>query len=352
MSNATDPATNVYTVILAGGVGARFWPLSRAARPKQLLDPFGEGSMLRMTVRRIAPLCPAERCLIVTGRSLGDAIQAELPELPPDNFLEEPCGRNTAPAIGWACRHLRDRDPDAVVAILPADHFVADEDAFRRDVQAALELARGGAIATLGIQPTRPETGFGYIQAGGPDDPPHAVRAFREKPDAATALSWLREGGYYWNGGMFFARAAVLLAELERLEPELGAGLARYVEGGAADDTIWRDLRSISIDYAVMEHTPLARVVPTACGWSDVGSWTALLEHRGQAASFHEGEVLEIDGAGNVLLAEGGLVAAVGVEGLAVVHTPDATLVCPLAEAQRVREVVDALKATGRGELT
>lgn len=335
---------HVHTVLLAGGVGSRFWPLSRRARPKQLLDLFGRGSLLRMTFERLLPLVPPERQLVVTGSVLGAAVRADLPEVPAANVLEEPCGRNTAPAIGWAAAVALARDPDAVLAVVPSDQHIADEERYRADVRTALDLAREGFLATLGIPPTRPETGYGYIQAG---PSPHEVLAFVEKPDLETALRYLASGDFLWNAGMFFARADVVLDELDRFEPALGAAV-RGLGDRAAE--VYPTLRSISFDYAVMERTALARVVRSDCGWSDVGSWQSLFDFR-DGPSLARGDVVEIDGEGNVLVAEGGLVACVGVRDLVVVHTKDATLVCPREASQRLREVVQELERRQREDL-
>lgn len=351
-----------WTVIMAGGVGSRFWPLSRAARPKQLLDLFGRGSMLRRTFDRLTPLVPAERQLVVTGRVLGEAIRAELPELRADQVLEEPLGRNTAAAIGWAALEIVRRDPHAVLAVLPADQFIVDGERYRSLVEQALAgaAADGGRIVTLGIPPTRPETGYGYIRAGASiDGDLRVVEAFKEKPDLETALGYLEAGGYYWNAGMFFMPAQLFLDELQRFEPELRAGLDELygAEGGSPGparlDAVYPGLKSISVDYAVMERTARVAVIPGEFGWSDVGSWRSLYDFRGAArASFVVGDVIEIDGGGNVILADGGAtVAAVDVRDLVIVHTADATLVCPRESAQRVREVVDALRAGARREL-
>ncbi|MCB9727574.1 MAG: mannose-1-phosphate guanylyltransferase [Deltaproteobacteria bacterium] len=350
-----------FAVIMAGGVGSRFWPLSRARRPKQLLDLFGHGSMLRATFERLAPLVPAERQLVVTSALLGDAVRQALPELPPANVLEEPTGRNTAPAIGWAALEVQRRDPAGLLAVLPADQFIADVPRYREIVTQAISACAADRIVTLGIPPTRPETGYGYIRAGASAACPEApelreVAAFHEKPDLDTALEWLASGGYLWNAGMFFLPATLALSELARYEPELARGLDALYDGGAPPDAarlaaVYPTLRSISIDYAVMERSDRAAVIPGDFGWSDVGSWRTLWDFRPEGAeSFSRGRVIEIDGGGNVLLADGdGLVATVGVRDLVVVHTADATLVCPREASQRVRDIVTALQS-GQGD--
>ncbi len=316
---------------MAGGVGSRFWPVSRAARPKQLLELFGPRCLLRRTVDRLLPLVPAERQLVVTGTLIDADVRAALPDLPADNVLAEPIGRNTTAAIGWAALEARRRDPEAVLAILPADHHIADEDEYRRVVGVALDAARRGRVVTIGIRPTRPETGYGYIRRGHPlGSEAFHVRSFEEKPDAGTAARYLAGGEHLWNAGMFFAPAALVLEEIATFEPEL----SRILHG----------LDTPNPSAAVMERSERTAVVPGSFGWSDVGSWETLFGFRADGAgSAHHGSVLEIDGSGNVLFADGGTVAVVGVRDLVVVHTPDATLVCPRTESQRVRALVDRL---------
>lgn len=343
-----------WVVIMAGGVGSRFWPASRAARPKQLADLFGQGPMLRMTSERLLPVGPMERQLVVTGEILREGVAAALPGLRPENILAEPVGRNTAAAVGWAALHVAERDPDAVLAVVPADQYIADIPAYQETSRRAVAAARDhDAIVTLGIPPTRPETGYGYIErAAEIGEGLFDVGAFREKPDRETALSYLAHGGFLWNAGMFFMPAALAIRELERFEPKLLAGLRSLFGANARPPAeVYPTLKSISIDYAVMERTDRVQVIPGNFGWSDVGSWEALYDHRSDQASFRAGDVIEIDGGGNVLSAEGGVVAVVGVSDLVVVHTPDATLVVPRAESQRVREVVDRLRADEKEEL-
>ena len=349
----TGVMPNVWTLIMAGGVGSRFWPVSRQARPKQLLDLFGDGPMLRVTAERVAPLAPLERTVVVTGEVLRAAVSAALPGLPPDNLLCEPCGRNTAPAVAWAAELIRRRDPDALLMVLPADQHIADVPAYQATCRLALDAASRGAIVTLGIPPTRPETGYGYLQRGAPWHLPGVfeVGAFKEKPDLDTALAYLADGRYAWNAGTFFMPAGLFLDELARFEPELAGAVAAMDAADVA--RVYPTLKKISIDYAVMERSAKVVMVPGEFGWSDVGSWTSLFEHApAGGASFSRGRVIERDGRGNVLFAaDGGLVATVGVSDLVVVHTRDATLVCPRDDAQRVREIVDQLVAAGDEEL-
>jgi len=340
---------HVWSVLLAGGVGSRFWPVSRALRPKQLLDLFGEGPMLRATLERVLPLAPAERTIVVTSQTLAPAIRALLPEVPAHQILAEPSGKNTAPAIAWAAKLALAADPEARLMVLPSDHHIADVPGFRATAAAALALT-DSHLVTIGIVPTHPETGYGYLQRGAPLTPgatAYAVRAFVEKPDLATAATYLAGGEHLWNAGMFFMAAALFMAELQVHRPTLATRIV------AARDIldVWAELESVSIDYAVMERSTRIATLPGAFGWSDVGSWRSLYDHRGDAASFHMGDVIELDGSGNVLFSEGGLVATVGVSDLVVVHTPDATFVCPRESAQRAREVVQLLEFRGRKEL-
>ena len=358
---------HVYSVILAGGSGTRFWPASRARRPKQLLalGPSDE-SLMRETVRRVAPLSPPERVLIATGKRLLDATRKALPELPETAFLGEPQAKNTAPCIGWAASIAHRRDPDAVVMVLPSDQHVGDEAAFLSALRQALVSARAGVITTVGIQPTRPETGYGYIEVGDAvaDGVAQVVR-FVEKPDTPKAQEYFRSGRYVWNSGMFFFRAKDMLEALREHAPEISSGLRAIQEaaarGGdaeaAATEEAFEGFPSISIDYAVMERAKRLHVVPADFGWSDLGSWQSAWELSEKDAANNavpDGTVL-VDARGNLVstsaAADGKLVALVGVEGLVVVDTGDALLVMPRERSQDVRAVVDALKAAGRSDL-
>lgn len=343
---------HVVPVLLAGGVGSRFWPVSRQARPKQLLDLFGEGPMLRVTLERTASIAPAERAIIVTSTTLAPTIAELVPEVPRARILAEPSGKNTAPAIAWAALTALRDDPDAILAVLPSDHHIADMPGFQRLMDKAIGIAETGRLVTLGIVPTHPETGYGYIKRGAhlPDTAGYDVADFVEKPDLATALGYLASGDYLWNAGMFFMPARLFLDELARHRPALHGAM---VEADAGPGVLagWASFESISVDYAVFERSDKVAVVPGSFGWSDVGSWRSLADHQGEAASFRQGDVIELDGADNILFADGGLVATVGVSGLIVVHTPDATFVCKRDDAQRAREVVAELTRQARRDL-
>jgi mannose-1-phosphate guanylyltransferase len=341
---------SLHAVILAGGSGTRFWPLSRAKKPKQFLALVTGRTLIADTFLRVEPLCSGERTWVVCGKDHAESVRAALPNLPPAHLVVEPAARNTAPAIGLACVHALREDPDATLMVLPSDHHIARPQQFREALSAAARASQGGNLLTLGIQPTRPETGYGYLERGAAISPGvFAVEAFVEKPDLATAERYLQDAAYSWNAGIFVFRADAMLDAIRRHLPQMHEGLTR---GGD-----FTRLQSISIDYGVMEpESQGARriaLVPGDFGWSDVGSFAALpevrtLDARGNAVS---GDVIAVDCDGCVVLAEGKrLVAVVGVKDLCVVDSGDAVLVVPRDRAQDVRAVVDALKASARND--
>lgn len=351
-----------YAVIMAGGAGSRFWPLSRAARPKQVL-PLGptKEPLVAATVRRIRNLVPPERVLVVTSAQLADAIAEVLPEVPRENLLLEPVGRNTAPCVGWAAARVARTDPSAKLLVLPADHHIEDEARFERVLRAALAAADSGDLVTVGLTPTRPDTGFGYIEVGDArEGEARAVTRFVEKPDLARAQSFLASGNFLWNSGMFFFRADAVLEAIRAQLPELAAGLDAFDRASSEgrEDEVVREtfgtLPNISIDHGVMERAPRVAVVPGAFGWSDLGTWITAWElaQKDEDGNRLPEESVAIDARGNHVVAKAGkLVALVGVEDLVIVDTDDALLVVPRARAQEVRAVVDALKAKGDGRL-
>ena len=353
---------HAYAVIMAGGVGSRFWPASRAKSPKQLLDLTGEGrTMLASTVERLAPDIPLDRVIVVTGEITADAVAAALPGLPKENILAEPMGRNTAPCIGWAALHVRARDPKGVMAVMPSDHLIGRPDEFRANVHTGVAAAAQGAIVTFGVKPDRPETGFGYIEMGDEQKPGvRQVVRFVEKPDLTTARGYLEAGNFSWNSGMFFFTAERIMNEIETQMPELAQGLAT-IDGAIADGTetdcvrrVYPTLPSESVDYGIMEKAKGILCVPVDFGWSDLGSWAAAYDRspkndQGNAA---EGELIAVDTKGCLVRApQEKLVALVGVENLVVVDTGDSLLICRRDRAQDVKKVVDALKSGERGDL-
>jgi mannose-1-phosphate guanylyltransferase len=345
-----------YGVIMAGGSGTRFWPLSRAARPKQLL-PLGGGdvSLLRATQQRLEPLIPPERVLVVTSEALAEQTRAELPELPPENVLAEPMGRNTAPCVGWAASVVARRDPEAVMAVVPADHHIGNERAFLGVLERALEVAGTGEMVTVGIRPTRAETGYGYIELGEELSPSvHRVRRFVEKPDEMRARQFLAAGRFLWNSGMFFFRADTVLAAIRQHLPGLGDALSSYDEAASRGEELavvrstYATLPDVSIDHGVMEKASRMAVIPGDFGWSDVGSWTSAWElaERDGTDNALFGDVVAVDTKGSYVRANPGkVVAVVGLDEIVIVDTEDALLVMPRSRAQDVRAVVNALKS-------
>lgn len=348
-----------YAVIMAGGSGTRFWPASRRLRPKQLLPlaPGDDRSLLRATVERIAPLVPPEHVLVVTSAELAEATATELPELPRENILAEPLGRNTAPCIGWAAAVVRRRDPEAVLMVLPADHHIGDVERFLAVLRRGLQAAEEGAIVTVGIEPTRAETGYGYLEKGAPiREGVHLARRFVEKPNRQRAEQFLASGQFLWNSGMFFFRADVILQAIAEHLPSLSAGLERLDQAatrGREEEELARtypSLPSVSIDHGVMEKVEEVWVVPGSFGWSDLGSWTTAWELADRDADGNAvtAETLVEDAHGNYVAAPPGkLVALVGVDDLVVVDTEDALLVVPRERAQDVRAIVAKLRDRG-----
>jgi mannose-1-phosphate guanylyltransferase len=357
---------HLFTVIMAGGIGSRLWPRSRGSTPKQFLDLIGRRTMLQETVDRIAPLIPPERVLVVTGQEYVATVLDQVPDLPPENVVVEPAPRGTAPCIGLAAVAVQPRDPEGIMAVFPADHRIADEAGFRQAIAAAGQVALDGYLVTLGITPTHPQTGYGYIQRGdslgeAQGLPAYRVARFTEKPDELTARHFVDSGEYYWNAGIFVWQARTILAEMERLMPslhvELEAVAAEWEKDGQKETigAAWDRVPQTTIDYGIMEKADRVAVLPVDIGWDDVGNWATL------------SDLLESDETGNVLrgggrhlmvdaedtyvyASAGRLVAAVGLEGFVIVDTPDALLVCPKERAQAVRDAVDRLKAEGLDE--
>lgn len=360
-------------MILAGGRGTRFWPLSRKKRAKQLLALDGQRTMIQETVARLLPLTPKKQFWIIANHDLRPAILKQLPKLPNSQVLAEPVGRNTAPAIGLAAFLLLRENPDAVLGMFPSDHVVADEPRYRATIERGIEIAAAGNnIVVLGIRPTRPETGYGYIEAGGAfDDDALRVRRFTEKPDVETATSFVAAGNYFWNSGMFLWSARTLANALDEHLPKT-APLLREIAGtfGTAKFTntfrkLYPKCENISIDYAVLEPRSAKGelsskifCLPADFGWNDLGSWTALHEHHNAKSSPPEGNIVHSTGMcllnsqGNYVHAPGKFVAAVGVRGLVVVETDDALLITTLQQAQDVGKVVKYLDEKRLHKLT
>ncbi|MHB0878584.1 MAG: mannose-1-phosphate guanylyltransferase [Anaerolineae bacterium] len=354
----------MHALILAGGSGTRLWPRSRQRTPKQLLDLAASSTMLQDTYERLAPLVPPTNAYVITNSVCADEIRRQLPDVPGANVLVEPAGRNTAPAIGLGSLAIRRAEPQAIVAVLSADHLVQKRDEFAAVMTTAAGLAEQGYLVTIGIRPTRAETGYGYIELGDKLATPTGTSAYRvarftEKPDADTAIGLVSGGKHLWNAGMFVWRVDSIMAAFERHLPALSDSLAKIdavlgTDREAAElPALWRDVESISIDFGLMEKADNVAVVPADLGWSDIGTWASLAE------------VLPADEYGNVVI--GGqhvglgtrgslvygttrLVATIGLEDMIVVDTEDAVLICPKDRAQDVKSLVDQLKQTQRGD--
>jgi mannose-1-phosphate guanylyltransferase len=350
----------VKVVVLAGGVGTRLWPESRQARPKQLLSLVSERTMLQETVDRVLPLTAPENVYVVTARPYVRAVVRQLPDVPAGNIIGEPLGRGSAPAIGLAAA-LLDGAGDDVLAFLPADHHIADPAGFRLALQAAGEVARDGYLVTLGIRPTGPHGGYGYIQQG--DElgrhqglPAYKVARFTEKPDAPAARAFVESGKYSWNAGMFVGMARTFLEEIALHLPGLASRLAtiQAVRGmrkeRAVLNAVWPGVEIVTIDYGVMEKTHRAAIIPIDIGWTDVGDWTTLAEalETDAAGNTVRGEHLGIDTAGCLIRGRGDrLIATIGLRDMVIVDAGDALLICPKARSQEAKQIVERLRAGG-----
>lgn len=362
-----------YPVILAGGRGTRFWPLSRRRLAKQLLPLDGKQTMIQQTVQRLRPLAPARRLWIITNDDLRSAILRQLPRLDGRQILAEPVGRNTAPAIGLAAFLLQRRDPDAILGLFPSDHVIADESKYRQTISHAVEIAAAGEnIVVLGIQPNRPETGYGYIEAGkSSDENALRVRRFTEKPDLGRAREFIAAGNYFWNSGMFLWSARTLVNALREHLPKTARILEQIAESFETRkfESTFRRLypkcENISIDYAVLEPRSAKGedasnifCLPADFGWNDLGSWTALHEHQAARLQPADANVLVnhgsfiLDAKGNYVYAQGKFVAAVGVNNLVIVETDDALLITTRERAQDVGKVVKYLDEKKLSKLT
>jgi len=354
----------IHAVILAGGAGERFWPASRCKHPKPFLEVVDGHSLLDATLARARRFAGPERIWVVCGEDHARAVRRAT-GLASRRVLVEPSRRNTAMAVGFAAQRIGAEDPEAVLALLPADHRIPDAAAFARDMRRAARAARGaGALVTLGVRPTRPETGYGYIQVGPPagDSYPGLRRArrFVEKPDAARARRYLRQGGYLWNAGIFVFSARAILEEIQGCAPELHRALAPLRRTGRASRSdalreAYRRAPSLPIDVAVMERSRRVWTLPVDFRWSDVGTWLSLAEELGVEpgrTQILDGELLFDDQGGNLVWGDRRAIALLGVEGLAVIDTQDVLLVTKLDRSPDVRAIVARLTRQGRKDLT
>ncbi|MCU0452339.1 MAG: mannose-1-phosphate guanylyltransferase [Bacteroidetes bacterium] len=352
--------SSLYAVIMAGGVGSRFWPKSRERSPKQLLEILGEGTMIQQTIRRLESKVPPMNTFIVTNVLHQDQLARQLPFLPKENIIVEPVGRNTAPCIGLAALWINRVDPDGVMIVLPADHLIRNQERFLEVLMTATSVAESSrALVTIGIRPTHPETGFGYIQY---DDSPqgnpyhgrdvYTVKTFAEKPNLETAERFLASGDFLWNSGMFMWKASVILEEIQRHLPDLHAHLMEVQPTigtpayRPALEQAYGKTKGISIDYGVMERAAKVYVLKGDFGWSDVGSWdeVARLSAADDQLNSTKGTVIMRDSRNVFVDASHRVVAAIGVDDIIIIETPNAVLVCRKGRSQDVKEIVDYLR--------
>ena len=344
-----------HAVILAGGSGTRLWPLSTKSFPKQFLPLPGGKSMIQETLARIAPLAPPEHSWVVTGRSMLELVHEHLPTIPSSHLLGEPMGRNSAPAIAWAAATIAHEDPQAIMATFSADHVIRNSESLRQALRLAYELAEQGYIVTLGIKPTAPETGFGYIRfadqiSEGYQHQAHRGERFVEKPNLETAQHYLEDGHYVWNSGMFIWRVDTILSELREHLPDVMKKIETIVEArGSANesttlDELWPTLQNISIDYGVLEKTKNLVVIPVEIGWNDVGNW----EQYGNLFPADEQNVRSVGhhaglGSQNIIVynTTERQVFTIGLEDLIVIEMPDKTVICHKDQVQRVKELAE-----------
>ncbi|GAB4566446.1 MAG: mannose-1-phosphate guanylyltransferase [Anaerolineae bacterium] len=357
----------MYFVILAGGVGSRLWPRSRRQMPKQFLNITSpERTMLQETYQRVADMASPDQFIVVTSQAYSPTVQQQLPEVPVGNIIGEPVGRGSAPAIGVAAVLIQHRCPDAVMACLSADHFITRLDEFRRVLRVAEQVAQQGYLVTIGIQPSYPEVGYGYIEGGEmlmtlDGIPVRQAAQFIEKPQREDAMRYVSAGNFYWNAGMFIWRTSAVLEAFARYMPDLYDRLmmiqARWQgtgNWGIIPEDVWLPIQSETIDYGIMERADNVAVVPADLGWSDVGSWATLLDllpASDSAENVVVGQHVGVETRGSLIYSPYRLIATVGLEDIVIVDTGDVILVCPKERAQDVKRIVEQLQEQGRHEL-
>ncbi len=353
-----------YAVIMAGGSGTRLWPLSREKRPKQALQLVGERTMFQHALDRLLPLFAVENIFVVTSHAHQQILSAQVPDLPEKNFIIEPAGRGTAAAIGLAALHLSRLDPTGIMAVLTADHYITDVAKFRIALNMAKQVAEQGFLVTLGIEPTGPFTGYGYIQQGESIDEVAGLKVynalrFTEKPDINTAEKMLASGDYTWNSGMFIWQIQRIMIEFRQQMPKFFTqleiiqsqwGKPAYQE---TLSNIWQTVQKNTIDYGIMENARNVAVIPVAMGWTDIGSWSSLTDLLPADAqgNISVGDCELIDSSDNLIFADKRLVAAIGVHDLIIVETADAILICKRGDEQAVRTIVNRLRDKGKNAL-
>jgi mannose-1-phosphate guanylyltransferase len=346
---------NLFAVIMAGGIGSRFWPRSKKKTPKQLLQIFGERTMIQDTVKRITELVPIDNVLIVTNKEQKDGISNQLPELPEENIIVEPFGRNTAACIGLASVLIQHKDPNAITFFLPADHVIEDNDQFINTLKTASNFAdKKSALVTIGIEPRRPETGYGYIQIDESTEEMSVckVLTFAEKPNYSTAVRFIKSGDFFWNSGMFIWKTETIMEEIKKHMPDLYEGLQtikeniNFPEFESTLNTVYGQLRNISIDYGIMENSEKVFLVKGNFMWSDVGSWEAVyqLGEKDQDGNVKVGSTY-LDGVhDSYVYSPNKFTAVIGLDNLVVINDDDALLICKMDKSQEVKKVIDYLK--------
>ena len=346
----------VYPVLLAGGTGTRLWPVSRELTPKQLVKFIGSDSLIQSTIKRLQPVLDTQKVRIVCGEEHRHEIARHLAEIgiaPEGKVIAEPCGRNTAPAILLAILHILKMESDAILCVFPADHVIEEVESFHRHLVSAVKLAEDGYIVTFGITPHYPETGYGYIE--GKDSLPGGglnIQRFVEKPDRQTAEQYLQMGNFFWNSGMFAFKASVMLDEFDNFQPELYRSLKKLFAAKNITPATYGGLTNISIDYAIMENTAKGALLPSAFGWSDIGSWKSLYDFlpKDDQQNVLEGDVIAKDTTGCLIIGNERLVATNHLRDLAIVETPDSVFVSDIENSRDVKEIVSQLKASSRRE--
>lgn len=352
----------VYAVILAGGTGERFWPLSRQDNPKQFLRLFGEQTMLQQTVSRVAELVEPDHIYVVTGQQYHQQVVSQLSQLPLPNIICEPFGRDTAPAIGLAAEYINRRDPGGTMVVLPADHYITDVHGFHECLDAAFDAAASGEwLVTIGIRPSEPATGYGYIRMGKIKEeyagiPVYRVLEFKEKPDVERARYYLREGNYLWNSGMFIWRVDLIRSLFMQFLPDVARGLEAIGKSlGTPEHSQvlvkeYRRFPRISVDYGILEKCSQVLVIPARFDWDDVGSWTSWQQHQAadENGNVHQGQNgVFLDTRNSLIYSPERMVATLGVEDLIIVNTDDCLLVCHQDRAQEIKKVVEEMKVAG-----
>jgi mannose-1-phosphate guanylyltransferase len=360
MSSSTSPKgdiANNYVIIMAGGIGSRFWPFSRTAFPKQFHDILGTGAtLIQQTARRFEGICPNENIFVVTNRDYEELTATQLPFLSPDQILTEPIGRNTAPCVAYACSKIAQRNPDANIVVSPADHIITDEPGFRQTISEALAYtSQRQILATLGIKPSRPDTGYGYIQYLESDESLKKVKTFTEKPHLELAQQFIDSGEFVWNSGIFIWNAKAILAAIQEFLPEMAeifdeASASYYSEGEkAAIDSAYSQCKSISIDYGIMEKSHEVFVLLADFGWSDLGTWKSLYElapNKDEQGNVVDGNAMVYGTTNSIIkVSPGKLIVVHGLDNYIIAESQDVIMICPKEEEQRVKEFVADTKA-------